>query len=176
MPDRARLVGHGVSLDDDDVVVVDPAVADHGVAPSHVRRLRLALAHLDQVPEPGEQLLPEGRVDPGVHEEVDGRVDDHGKQAYQCRYHDPQGQSIAFVVHVVPEYLDGEDLVGVEDDPGEVADQEQDDDKEEDQGLSVLLVLVGVAGVVVRGHGHCSSVFDGSVTKISSTIKIKNKI
>ena len=61
-------------------------------------------------------------------------------------------------------------LVKVEDDPGDVAGEEDDDDAEEDEGLAVVLVqLLRVRGRCGRTH-HLKSIY----VRLSSTFPMND--
>ena len=72
----------------------------------------------------------------------------------------PEWQTEALVFDVGPHGVDGEDLVGVEDDARDVADEEGGHDEEEHERRPVLLRVVVAAGVAA---GRRAAAARGSV-------------
>ena len=99
----------------------------------------------------GPQLAAERRAHDAVEEEVHAGVDDEKQVGAGSDEQDPQLEALAAVHVVFLDLLEGYHLVQVEEVPGGVEDQEEDDDGEEHEGLPVL--FGGVLGV---GHVHAA--------------------
>ena len=104
-----------------------------------------------------QKLLPETHVGVAVDEEVDGAVECHEHERKVGGQSDPKWQVEASIADVLAKAVHLHDLIRVEDDARDVADQEEGHDEEEHQSLRVLLLLLLLLLVAAAAKSIVSS-------------------